>query len=78
MSELRRFRNELSVNHVTDGEYTPEARTYMSGAADGGAKHIGKSLAPSASQIVKGSAVRGSEKQVNGKTGIKKIEARPQ
>jgi hypothetical protein len=39
VSELRRFRNELSVNHVTDSEYTLEARTYISGAAEGCKTH---------------------------------------
>lgn len=37
MSALRRFGTELTVNRVANGEYTPEARAYMCGAADAGA-----------------------------------------
>jgi hypothetical protein len=39
MSLLRHFGEEINVNRVANGEFTPEARAFICGAAAAGSSH---------------------------------------
>jgi transposase len=82
MSELRRFGTELSVNRVSNGEFTPEARAYMCGAADGGASHsqiaeaVGASSRQVVTQTINRTRSRGNARSGNLRRGKYKTTAR--
>jgi hypothetical protein len=82
MSELRRFGTELSANRVTNGEWTPEARTYMVGAADAGvslskiAEAVGASQRGVVSRVISRTKPRETSKTANRRRGKYKTTAR--
>jgi transposase len=82
MSELRRFGTELSANRVANGEWTPEARTDMIGAADAGvslskiAEAVGASQRGVVSRVISRTKARGTSKTANRRRGKYKTTAR--